>query len=518
MEMIRRFQFRAMTLRRTITGLVALGALLAFSAHVWAQSSSLGLDALKSRLEEQEVQLRAQEQKVLATTAPCHDALIKLESLPVDKAQATAAHEGRFADLPPLVKAAVEGAEPLVAAHHGSLATYFTTYDQVQMTRMDVKVLEVVQDLERARTTFAQKLGEVPVRGLDKVLVQVRKATRDYWEARLVTEGKESYKRLYALRALERAHLKAGAQVKRLERKASGDPAPGIREILGKVGTKIRNVAANLRVRASFAPTFGRLAAYLVNPWSKPDPDRMSDLMKELGSTFTTKGKVQIETVGRDRVPTDKKLIFTPTHRSGMPDSMIAVQLLPGQVTPLMTFRYYPKVLKPMIKNLLEDEPGLIPVDLPDIDVVQRSVDTVKNGRTLLIFPEGHVASPIGEVRPLRNGIDRITEQLLDENVAVVPITLDDPVDLWGQQKYANGYANLDMKVKVVFDRALDPRVIYMFSGRHSDLLLQLVREAWHRNLMPGLAAAPASAPAKAPERIVGETEYREPLEVIEEP
>jgi hypothetical protein len=509
--------------RAVVLVLVALLASTGAAATALAQATvtaGLGIDALRSRLAGVEARVAAAASQAVRTGQAYRDAVAPLAALKLTADHARAAHAGEAAKLPAAVRTALETAAPAVAAHHAALGDYFAAYDEASITRMDLKVMEVIQELEAARAEVASKHPDVEAGGLDKALAEVRSAAAQYWNARTITQGKESFKRLYALRHLADAHRKAEAQVRKVLAKTGQLPATsdrhsdrrqGFKHKVSALRGKIRRIAANLRVKASMAPKLGRLVAYLARP-GRPDPDRMSELMKELGETFTTRGKVKIDVEGRDRIPAGKKLVFTPSHRSGTVDSMIMVQLMPGRFTPLATFRYYPEWAKPIVGKLLEGEPGLIPVDLPGVDVVARSVETVRSGRSLLIYPEGHIASPLGEIRPLRNGIERITEQLLDEDVALIPVTIDDPAAGWGEKTYANGDRELGLSVKVTMDPPLDPRLVHALSGKHDGLLLGLIRETWHRNMEPGLAALRAPSAAAKPETLEGVAEYREPL------
>lgn len=488
----------------------ALG-LLVLASTVLAQAtttSGLGLSIIQDKVKALEAETARAEEAVKQSEAAFRSTWAKIEATPITAEQAKAAHAGQLDGLPAAVQGAIAAAEPVVAAHEAALVAYFQIYDKLSISKMDLKVTEVIQDLEGTRDALRDRGGDVPP--LDKALKDIRAAASKYWDARAVTTGPESFKRLYALRDLSDAYRAAELQVKKIQVSLGDLPIPKRKSVISRVRAKIKGVATALRLKASMAPKVARIVAYLARPVRKPDPDRLSELVKELGETYTQKGKIHIEAVGQENIPQGKKLIFTPSHRQGSIDSLVMVQLMPGNFTPLMTFRYYPEWSKPLIKKALTNEPGLIPVDLPDVDVVERAVQSVRDGRALLIYPEGHVASPLGEIRPLRNGIERMCEKLLDEDVALVPVTIVDPVEGFGEQKYGSVGTELGMDVKIVFDRPINPRWVYAMGAKREGLLLNMIRENWHRNTLPSFAPV-ATQPAGPVEKIDAQSDYREP-------
>lgn len=487
----------------TLAGLVLAGQVLAQATT----TSGLGLSIAQDKVAALEAQTKQAEDAVKQSAISFRESWSKLEAQGITADQARAAHEGKLEELPLPVRDALTAAEPSVMKHDATLAAYFAIYDQLSIAKMDLKVTEVIQDLEGTRDALRDRGGDVPP--LDKALKDVRAAASKYWDARAVTTGPESFKRLYALRDLSNAYRGAELQVKRVQVSLGDLPIPKRKSLLSRVRAKIKNVATSLRLKASMAPKVARIVAYLARPVRKPDPERLSELVRELGETYTTKGQIKIEAIGQQNIPAGKKLIFTPSHRQGEIDSLVLVQLMPGNFTPLMTFRYYPEWAKPLLNKVLKDEPGLIPVDLPNVDVVDRAVQSVKDGRALLIYPEGHVASPLGEIRPLRNGIERICEKLLDEDVALVPVSILDPVEGWAEPKYGSPGSELGMDVKIVFDKPVNPRWVYAMGTKAQNLLLNMIRENWHRNTLPSFGSA--TQPAGPVEKIEAQSQYREP-------
>lgn len=448
------------------------------------------LAAIKARLAALEGVLAAAETRVKSSRPGYQAAYDAVVALKLTADQARAAHAGQLDALPAPAKAAIERAYPAVTAHNAALAAYYSGYDEQASLAMDVKALETIADLEATRAALASQGGKVAK--LDQALVKVKADAAEYWKYRDVDTGKDAHKRLWALRSMSESSRLAGLEVDAIERKLGIDPTPSLSERIKAAMGRTRRFWLNLRAKTAVAPPLVKILAYLANPLHKDDPDRVSTLIREMGRAFTTKAKVELTVSGRENIPTDpaRKLIITPSHRSDFVDTMGMVSLLQGRVTPIQTVFFYPKWARPMITRMMANEPGLILAQAEGVDVIARCVDSLKTGRTLLFFPEGNIPSPLGELRRLRSGLEAISERTLDENVAIVPVTLDDPAETWGVPQYATADRELGLKVRVIFDRPLEPRALYALQGAASHLLLNTLRETYHRNLLPAMADA----------------------------
>lgn len=492
--------------RRSLTALV-MGLTLAacLVAQPLASTHGIARESLQRELSELAAALTAREKAILATGPAFRAAYERVAAQAITPEQATKAAAGQLADLPAPLREALEAAKPAVKAHEASLAAYFDTYDRWSTLAMDVKVLEVVGELAKARDDLAGKAGLVKTRRMDAALKAVRADVEDYWANRTVQEGRDSYKRLWALRRLSDSTRTAEQTLTRIRQKIGELPEPRLHEKIAAAAAKAHRTWLNLRTKTGMLPAMTKMLAYLANPLRrKDDPERISGLIREMGTAYVTRAKVDLEIVGRENMPTDARVIVTPSHRSDYVDTMGMTSIMSGQVTPIQTVLFYPKWLRPGITSLMKDEPGLILAQAEGIDVVQRCVDSVKQGRTLLFFPEGNVPSPLGEIRRLRSGLETITEKLLDEKLRIVPVTLDDPADMWGQVKYSTGDAPLGMKMRVIFHKPIDPRAVHAMSHGTERLLLDMLRETYHLALVQGLSAA-AAAPASGA-RFTGET------------
>lgn len=464
-----------------------LALVLALPLAALAQTQP-DLGKIKARLAALDGVLAAAETRVKSSRPGFRAAYDSVVGLHLTADQARAANQGQLDLLPAPAKATLERAYPAVTAHNAALEAYYSGYDEQASLRMDVKALETIADLEATRTALAQQGGKVAK--LDSALVKVKADAAEYWKYRDVDTGKDAHKRLWALRSMSESSRLAGLEVDAIERKLGIDPTPGFPDRIRSAMGRTRRFWLNLRAKTAVAPPLVKILAYLANPLHQDDPDRVSSLIREMGSAFTTKAKVELTVSGRENIPSDasRKLIITPSHRSDFVDTMGMVSLLQGRVTPIQTVFFYPKWARPMITRMMANEPGLILAQAEGVDVIARCVDSLKTGRTLLFFPEGNIPSPLGELRRLRSGLEAISERTLDENVAIVPVTLDDPAETWGVPQYATADRELGMKVRVIFDRPLEPRALHALQGSASHLLLNALRETYHRNLVPALA------------------------------
>lgn len=464
---------------------LALALVLALPLAAGAQERP-DLPSIKARLQALDGVLAAAATRVKSARPGFRSAYDAVVGLRLTADQARAANQGHLDELPAQAKQVIERAYPAVSAHNAALEAYYSGYDEQASLRMDVKTLETIADLEATRAALAQQGGKVAK--LDKVLVDVKAHAAEYWKYRDVDTGKDAHKRLWALRSMSESSRLATLEIDAIERALGIDPTPSVMDRVRAAMGRTKRFWLNLRAKTAVAPPLVKILAYLANPLHKDDPDRVSTLIREMGRAFSTKAKVELDVTGRENIPADRKLIITPSHRSDFVDTMGMVSLLTGRVTPIQTVFFYPKWARPMITRLLAEEPGLILAQAEGVDVVARCVESVKTGRTLLFFPEGNIPSPLGELRRLRSGLEAISEKTLDENVAIVPVTLDDPAESWGVAQYATADRELGMKVRVIFDRPLEPRALFALQGQNAHLLLNTLRESYHRNLLPAMA------------------------------
>lgn len=455
--------------------------------------------------------LRQHEERILQSHQAFQQVYRDVLALDLTAAESRLAAQGQLDQLPPEKAEVLRAAEPVAGYHDANLQAYFDTYDLWSVQRMDLKVHQVTQDLQQIRDDLATKTTASRLRTLDGKLAEVGEHAAEYQKYRDVGDGREGYKRLWALRRMSLASRASYVEIERLRRKVGDLPPLTIGERFKGFLGRVKRSFLNFRLQTSIVTPMLKILTHLSLGRGKRDKEAMAGLLREMGGKYLGRGKIDLEVRGADRIPEGKKLIFTPSHRSEFIDSMGLVHILPGRVTPIQTILFYPSWFRPIIQWLTRGEPGLILAQANGIDVIERCVQAVKDERTLLFFPEGNVPSPLGEIRRLRTGLLSISEKLLEENVAIVPVILDDPIDMWGDAVYGTADRELGIQVEVTYDEALDPRVLHALSRGRERLLLDVIRESWHRRLVPELKAR-VENPTGELESFSAETDGREAM------
>lgn len=494
---------------RALKRFIPLLAAALLLAPAWAQVQIPEPASVQAKLTDLEASLKAREQQVLATRPGYRQAYDALEKLGVSADDARNASAGKHDLLPEKTRQLLESVAPAVKAHNANLEQYFTAYDDWSSLRMDSKSLEVVARLKEARDGFKGTLAESDLAKLDKLIAAVKADAQAFWEHRTILTGRDSYKRYADLRRMSQGDRAAEAEIERLKQKTGEIAKPSVGERVKKSLHKTKRYWQNMRLKMAMKVPSAKIMAYLINPLSKRDPEKVSNLLREMGQTYVQGAKVDLEVIGRENMPKDKTLIVTPSHRNVFIDPFSMFNVTSGPLTVVQTILWFPSWAHDYVKKMTADEPGLILAHTDGVDVIGKSVETVKAGRTLLFFPEGNIPSPLGEIRRMRSGLDTITEKTLDSAVAIAPVTILDPVDQWGVPGYGDTERDLGMKVKIVFDRAIDPRVMFAMSHGEERLMLNVLRESYHKNLIPALADPTANSGASH-EEFAGQADERQ--------
>lgn len=476
------------TTLRIRLGALLLPLLVGLSALPLRAQEASQLPSMKTgpSLEELEARRRELAKDIEAATPAFEDALEKVTASGLSPDEAKQAHQGQLESLPDGKRQLLEEVQPAIADYESKLLTYFQVYDQWGIRKMDQRSLEAYNSLSESYLDLRGKLDHGQVSKLEKMVKDMGAAIIEYWKWRETISGPDGHKRLVPLRLMSRTTRAAELEIERLRMKTGEVPRTGFWQRIGNSLSKIKRTWLNLRTKTALISPAVRLFAYLGNPWKKPDPERMSSLLREMGERFGMRAKIDLTIDGSDRIPQGKKIIFAPSHRSTFVDSLTMVRVLPGNVTPTMTLTFFPEWFRPIAQRFTQDEPGIIFANAMGVNVVDQVAEAVKTDRTVLFFPEGNVPGPIGEIRPLRSGLLFISEKLLEEDLAVVPVTIEDPFDGWGEIPYASGDRALGIKLGVHYERPLNARAVYAMSrGEQERLLLNLIRERWHRRLEP---------------------------------
>lgn len=145
-----------------------------------------------------------------------------------------------------------------------------------------------------------------------------------------------------------------------------------------------------------------------------------------------------IEVIGREHLPKEGSIILAPTHRSRWDAFMVpyaAGRDITGRDLRFMVSADEMKGLQGwVIRNF-----GGFPVDPkhPGVGTIRHSVELLRSGHTLVIFPEGNIYRT-DEVQPLKGGLGRMALQTqvsqpeLDLKVLPISIKYSQPIPQWG--------------------------------------------------------------------------------------
>lgn len=158
----------------------------------------------------------------------------------------------------------------------------------------------------------------------------------------------------------------------------------------------------------------------------------------------------RIEIIGQENIPCQGPVIFAPTHRSRW-DALI-VPLAVGRLVSgrdlhfMISCNEYKGLQGWFMKRL-----GGFPVDplRPSISTFRHSVQLLRRGEALTIFPEGNIYRE-QTVQPIKSGVARIAleaqSHLAEETVKIVPISLS----------YSEIYPSWGSEARVEIGKPLD--------------------------------------------------------------
>ncbi len=138
--------------------------------------------------------------------------------------------------------------------------------------------------------------------------------------------------------------------------------------------------------------------------------------------------------LGRDNIPTDKPLIFTPNHQNALMDALALLFSVRKQLVFIARADIFKKPAIASILYFLKILPIYRVKDGFDTvkksqDIILKTVDLITSGSALVILPEGN-HSGLRRLRPLKKGFARMAFQAEEANnflldLQIVPVGLD---------------------------------------------------------------------------------------------
>ncbi|HEV2494110.1 MAG TPA: lysophospholipid acyltransferase family protein [Terriglobia bacterium] len=127
---------------------------------------------------------------------------------------------------------------------------------------------------------------------------------------------------------------------------------------------------------------------------------------------------VRIEVHGREKIPAGRAVVFMPNHQSNIDPPAVVVMLPPVLVLGKQEFFRVPVLGRAMRRR------GFVPIERTDreraIEAVEQAVQSLKAGRSFLVFPEG-TRSPDGRLQPFKKGAFIMA---LKAGAPIVPISI----------------------------------------------------------------------------------------------
>lgn len=489
-----------MHLPRTLSGCARLSlALLVALAHLSATAAVRAGEVMPPDLAARRAEQAALEAEVQATrglVGPRVNALLPLvpafshhlravHQVPLDPGE-RAALLGQGVGALATEKAAVfQAAAPSFAAMKQALAAYFAAYDAYQTAEIHLRTYATILGALERREALEPHLKARQRAKLGAALATLEAKEREYRELVADPAGKfydrpELAKEVYFLAA------DVGELLLGLERKAGLAPKLPWGQRLGGALHGLAQKARALKIQAVSLPAMARLFTHVfLRPfWNREhDAARTNDLIRFFSRSYRWAAGMTLRVQGGEGIPADAPVVFALSHRATIEDAMTMAAVVPGTYSFMWGARAMPSWLK---KKLVAD-PSVIAVggENPDgspVDAVAEAIEALRQGRNLALFPEGNVPTPQGETRPLRSGIDVITEQVSDQPVYIVPITIDDSALDWDAENLEPSKER-KLTLDVTVGAAIDPLRLKSVPGADRQLLLDVIRGIYHRNL-----------------------------------
>ncbi len=420
---------------------------------------------------------------------------LAVQKLPLTASERKGLLDAGISALPESKASVFQAAAPAMGEMKQKLKEYFEAYDKYMDAEIRLRTFGAVLQAKERFEALGEFLSDSQSNKLVEKFTKLEVEEEEYRRYLADPEAKNHHISnnsddvFFAADALDDLLLK-------YERKYGLAEKRGFGVKVGNFFRAVKRKARVGRIYASTLPAIGRMFTYLYNPFrKKSDPGKVSKLLRFFSQSYRWAAGMKMEVRGADNIPTDAPVVFAFSHRSTIEDAVTMMAVVPNEYSFMVAQRAIPAFLNDKLVN----EPSIINVggknaDGSKVGAIESGVDSLKQGINLAIFPEGTTPTPTKETRPLRHGIDVVTSTVADQPVYIVPVTIDDPA-----AGVADGVSNLSHKEKVqitvTFGAAIDPLKLKSVPGAGGDLLLDVIRAYWHRNLYrPDVKLLPAQA------------------------
>ncbi len=406
----------------------------------------------------------------------------KVQAVPLTEAERTRVMAEGATALPAEKRAVFEAAGPVFAGIRKTLEPYFAAYDRFMAAEIHLRILGAVVSAYEDRELLLPKLDTAGRAKVDALFVELAEKESVY-RGHLGSPEAKNHHLSNSAEAVLWAAIDLEHQLEALQQKLGLREKTPIGHKVGNFFRKVKGYARRTKIYASTLPAVGRMFAYLYNPFRRqPDPAKVSELLRFFSASYRWAAGMKLEVSGTELIPSDAPVVFAFSHRSTIEDAVTMMAVVPDEFAFMVAQRAIPAFLNARLVK----EPSVINVGgkKPDgsvVDAVEEGIANVKAGRNLVIFPEGTTPTVQKETRPLRHGLDLVTAAVSEKPVYIVPVTIDDPANGPADPKHLSLEGKVS--VKVTFGHPIDPLKMKAVPGSSDELLLDVVRAYWHRNL-----------------------------------
>lgn len=408
-----------------------------------------------------------------------------LHKVPLDETERKALLAQGISGLSAEKASKFEAAAPTFQAMKEILRNYFAAYDRYQGAEIRLRTFGAVLGAHESYDALRPLLKEKHQQKFDKLFEELSGHESNYRDLLAKPDSKHHHIH-YASKDTYFGAVDLSEEMLKFERKHGLKPKLRFSERVGKFFKGLRHKARQIKIHALALPGAARLFTHVfLRPfWNKShDAAKTNDLIRFYSKNYRWAAGMNLNVRGQEGIPQDAPVVFALSHRATFEDAMTMTAVVPGTYS----FMWGAWAMPEWLKKKLVADPTIIAVggtkeDGTKVNAITDSVQAIREGRNLAVFPEGNVPTPQKETRPLRSGIDVITQEVSEKPVYIVPISIDGTAPGWDSDT-ANLSHKGKMSVDVTIGQAIDPLRLKSVPGADQELLLNTIRGIYHRNL-----------------------------------